>query len=170
MFGARICDKTYLYLAAKNGGKGKLEMRVPTLIFGSLIVPVGLLLYVWSAQAKVHFMIPIIDTAILGFGITTAGLAIQLYLVDTFTYAASAIAAASMGVPTLTLYVQSRRHSRALDTSRSNAPLTPRMFAVLGYGWGNSVLAGIAIVIGIPFPIWIYYAGERMRARSSLTR
>jgi hypothetical protein len=44
------------------------------------------------------------------------------------------------------------------------------MFAVLDYGWGNTLLAGLAIVIGIPFPIWIYYAGERMRAKSSLTR
>jgi len=45
-----------------------------------------------------------------------------------------------------------------------------QMIDVLGYGGGNSLLAGLAIVIGIPFPIWIYYAGERMRARSSLTR
>lgn len=45
-----------------------------------------------------------------------------------------------------------------------------QMFARLGYGGGNSLLAGLAIVIGIPFPVWIYYAGESMRARSSLTR
>lgn len=44
------------------------------------------------------------------------------------------------------------------------------MFAALDYGPGNSLLAGLAIVIGIPFPIWIYYAGERMRANSSLAR
>ncbi|KAG2065935.1 multidrug resistance protein 4, partial [Suillus decipiens] len=155
IFGARICNKIYLYLAAKNGGKGKPEMRVPALIFGSLIIPVGLLWYGWSAQAKVHFMMPIIGTAILGFGIMTSSLAIQLYLVDTFTYAASAVAAASM--------------LRFLFGFAF--PLFgQQMFAALGYGWGNSLLAGLAIVIGIPFPIWIYYAGERMRARSSLTR
>lgn len=155
IFGAKICDKTYLYLAAKNGGKGKPEMRVPAVIFGSLVVPVGLFWYGWSAQAKVHFIMPIVGTAIFGFGIMTASLAIQLYLVDTFTYAASAVAAAS--------------------TLRSLLgfafPLFgQQMFAALGYGWGNSLLAGLAIVLGIPFPIWIYYAGERMRARSSLTR
>lgn len=44
------------------------------------------------------------------------------------------------------------------------------MFAKLGYGGGNSLLAGLAIVVGIPFPIWIYYAGEDMRARSTLAR
>jgi len=45
-----------------------------------------------------------------------------------------------------------------------------QMFAKLGYGGGNSLLAGLAIVLGIPFPIWIYYAGEGIRARSSLSR
>jgi len=44
------------------------------------------------------------------------------------------------------------------------------MFTKLGYGGGNSLLAGLAIFIGIPFPIWIYYAGERMRAKSPLAR
>jgi hypothetical protein len=45
-----------------------------------------------------------------------------------------------------------------------------QMFAALGYGGGNSLLAGLAIIIGIPFPIWIYFAGERIRAKSSLAR
>ncbi|KAG0709503.1 multidrug resistance protein 4 [Suillus ampliporus] len=136
LFGAKISDKIYLYLAAKNGGKGKPEMRVPALIFGSLFVPVGLFWYGWSAQAKIHFMMPIVGTGIFGFGLMTTFLPIQLYLVDTFTYAASAVAAASMFRSLL----------------------------------GNSLLAGLAIIIGIPFPIWMYYAGESMRAKSSLTR
>jgi len=45
-----------------------------------------------------------------------------------------------------------------------------QMFDKLGYGGGNSLLAGIAIIIGIPFPFWIYHAGERIRARSAFTR
>ncbi|KAG2156043.1 major facilitator superfamily domain-containing protein [Suillus clintonianus] len=165
MFGAKISDKIYIYLAARNGGKGKPEMRVPALIFGSLFVPIYAFIpapgltcvswYGWSAQAKAHFMMPIIGTAIFGFGIMTCFLPIQLYLVDTFTYAASATAAAS--------------------TFRSffgfAFPLFgQQMFATLGYGGGNSLLAGFAIIIGIPFPVWIYFAGERIRANSSLAR
>lgn len=155
IFGAKMSNKIYLHLAAKNGGIGKPEMRIPALIFGSLFAPVGLLWYGWSAQAQIHFVMPIIGTAIFSFGLMATFLPIQLYLVDTFTYAASATAAAS--------------------TFRSLLgfafPLFgQQMFAVLDYGWGNTLLAGLAIVIGIPFPIWIYYAGERMRAKSSLTR
>ena len=44
------------------------------------------------------------------------------------------------------------------------------MFAALGYGGGNSLLAGLAIVIGIPFPIWLYFKGEQMRMNSKYAR
>ncbi|KAG1779832.1 major facilitator superfamily domain-containing protein [Suillus placidus] len=155
LFGARVSGKMYIYLAAKNGGNGKPEMRIPALIFGSFFVPVGLFWYGWSAQAKAHFMMPIIGTAIFGFGLMTSFLPIQLYLVDTFAYAASATAAASTFRSLLGFVF----------------PLFgQQMFAALGYGGGNSLLAGISIIIGIPFPVWIYFAGERMRAKSSLAR
>lgn len=45
-----------------------------------------------------------------------------------------------------------------------------QMYAAMGYGGGNSMLAGLGIVIGIPFPIWLYFSGERIRARSALSR
>ncbi|OJA12253.1 hypothetical protein AZE42_04088 [Rhizopogon vesiculosus] len=155
VFGVKLADKIYSYLSAKNGGVGKPEMRIPVLIFGSLFVPVGILWYGWSAQAQIQFMMPIIGTAIFGFGLMTTFLPIQLYIVDTFTYAASALSAASV--------------FRSLFGFAF--PLFgAQMFAALDYGGGNSLLAGLAIVIGIPFPIWIYYAGEGIRARSSLTR
>lgn len=63
-----------------------------------------------------------------------------------------------------------------------------QMFAAMGEGGGNSVrfviqllrrklsnpiylqlLAGLSIVLGIPFPIFIYYKGEMLRARNPLT-
>jgi hypothetical protein len=65
------------------------------------------------------------------------------------------------------------------------------MFDKLGLGGGNSVrfcsiylpldtfieeifekqlLAGFAIVVGIPFPIWVYYKGEGLHARNPLTK
>ncbi|EED84483.1 predicted protein [Postia placenta Mad-698-R] len=98
---------------------------------------------------------PIIGTAIFGFGMMTSFLPIQLYLVDTFQYAASALAAASVFRSMLGFAF----------------PLFgQQMFDALGFGGGNSLLAGLGIVIGIPFPIWLYFAGERVRAKSSLTR
>ncbi|KAF9247174.1 multidrug resistance protein 4 [Melanogaster broomeanus] len=154
VFGAKVSDKIYLHLAKRNGGKGKPEMRVPALIFGSFFLPIGLLWYGWSAQARVHWIMPIIGTAIFGFGVMTTALPIQLYLVDTFKYAASALAAASVFRSVLGFIFPM---------------FGADMYAKLGYGGGNSLLAGLAIVIGIPFPVWIYFAGERIRARNSLS-
>lgn len=153
--GAGVADTVYKKLAERNGGVGKPEMRIPALILGSLFVPIGLFWYGWSAQAQVHWIMPIIGTAIFGFGMMTSFLPIQLYLVDTFQYAASALAAASVFRSMLGFAF----------------PLFgQQMFDALGFGGGNSLLAGLGIVIGIPFPIWLYFAGERVRANSSLTR
>ncbi|EIW82421.1 multidrug resistance protein 4 [Coniophora puteana RWD-64-598 SS2] len=155
LFGAHISDKIYLNLCNRNGGKGKPEMRIPSLIIGSFFVPIGLFWYGWSAQARIHWIMPIIGTGIFGFGLMTTYLPIMLYLVDTFAFAASALAAASVFRSLLGFAF----------------PLFgQQMYAALGYGGGNSLLAGLAIVLGIPFPIWIYYYGERIRARSSLAR
>ncbi|KAG1730841.1 multidrug resistance protein 4 [Suillus paluster] len=156
---AKLSDSIYIYnttfsfdhLATQNEGNGKPEMRVPALIFGLFFVPVGLFWYGWSAQAEVHWIMPIIGTAILGFGIMTTFLPIHLYLIDSFTYAASAVAAVSTF------------HSLLGFTF----PLFgEEIFAALGYGGGNSLLTGFAIILGIPFPVWIYYASERTRAKS----
>ncbi|KAL0949681.1 hypothetical protein HGRIS_009719 [Hohenbuehelia grisea] len=155
VYGAKMGDNIYARLSAKNNGVGKPEMRVPALIFGSFFVPIGVLWYGWSAQAKLHWMMPIVGSGIFGFGLMTTFLPIQLYLVDAFKYAASALAAAS--------------------TLRSILgfvfPLFgQQMFDKLGLGPGNTLLAGLAIVLGIPFPIWIYYRGEKIRERSQFSQ
>ncbi|KAJ3783432.1 multidrug resistance protein 4 [Lentinula aff. detonsa] len=155
MFGAKTADQIYHHLSAKNGGKGKPEMRIPALAFGSLWVPVGLFWYGWSAQAQIHWIMPIIGSGIFGFGMMTTFLPIQLYLVDAFQFAASALAAAAV--------------LRSL-LGFAFPLFGTQMYNALGYGGGNSLLGGLAIVLGIPFPIWIYYKGEEMRARNALTR
>ncbi|KAF9450283.1 multidrug resistance protein 4 [Macrolepiota fuliginosa MF-IS2] len=154
VFGAKFADQIYLYLSSKNGGVGKPEMRIPALFFGSFFIPIGLFWYGWSAQAKLHWMMPIIGSGIFAFGMMTIFLPIQLYLVDTFTYAASATAAASLFRSLLGFAF----------------PLFgTQMYDRMGYGGGNSFLAGLSILLGIPFPVWIYFKGEEMRARNPLT-
>ncbi|KAJ6560589.1 major facilitator superfamily domain-containing protein [Mycena vulgaris] len=154
-FSAKAGDKIYHYLSKKNGGKGEPEMRVPSLIAGSFFVPVGVFWYGWSAQAQLHWIMPMIGVTIFGFGMMASFLPIQLYLVDTFSYAASAVAAASVFRSMFGFGFPLFGHE---------------MFQALGTGGGNSLLAGLAIVLGIPFPIYLYYRGAAMRARSKLAR
>ena len=111
--------------------------------------------YGWSARASVHWIMPIIGAGIFSFAMMAAFLPIQLYLVDSFRYAASAIAAATV----------------LRSVFGFAFPLFgEQMFGALHNGPGNSLLAGLAIVTGIPFPIWIYYRGEKIRLRSNANR
>ena len=95
---------------------------------------------------------PDIGAALLA-GATICGYySIQNYVIDCYTkYAASAVA--------------------AMTTLRSLAgfgfPLfAPAMYGALGYGWGNSLLAFVAIVIGAPAPWFLWTYGARLRANS----
>jgi len=155
VFSVRFSDRMYAYYQAKNNGVAKPEMRIPALIVGSLFIPVGLFWYGWSAQAKIHWIMPIIGTGIFGFGLMTCFLPITLYLVDSFTYAASVTSATNVF-----------RNLLGFAFPLFGA----RMYDALGIGGGNSLLAGLAIVIGIPFPIWFWYKGEEIRSRNPLNR
>ncbi|KAF8577723.1 multidrug resistance protein 4 [Ramaria rubella] len=156
--GAPLMTKIYVTLTARNGGVPKPEFRIPTMIIGGALVPIGLLWYGWSAQERLHWIMPIIGGGIFTFGMMMMYIPIQLYLVDAFDafqYAASALAAAAV--------------FRCLFGFAF--PLFgEQLFQALGVGGANTLLAGIAILIGVPFPIWIYYKGEGMRARSNLAR
>ncbi|CAK5262918.1 unnamed protein product [Mycena citricolor] len=155
LFSAKYGNEIYIKLSEKNGGVGEPEMRIPGLVFGSIVVPIGLFWYGWSAQAKIHWIMPIIGSGIFGFGMMSTYLPIQLYLVDTFSYAASALSAASV-FRSLFGFI---------------FPLFgQQMYNALGQGGGNSLLAGLAIVLGIPFPIYLWFNGKRMRESSKLAR
>lgn len=124
------------------------EDRLPLIITlpGSLTFPIGLFIYGWSTEKHVHWIIPQIGTAITGFGSILIFVGIQTYLVDAFVeYAASVIGANAV----------LRGIAGAL------IPLSGlKMYDALGWGWGNSLLAFIALVFA-PMP-WIFglYGGK----------
>jgi multidrug resistance protein len=157
-FGAPICGKTsdtmYQYFKKKDPrGQGKPEYRMPLVIPFSFLVPIGLLIYGWSAEYLVHWIVPDIGLFIFGMGTIAAFQCVTTYLVDTYArYAASAVAAVTI--------------------LRSLAGFTfplfaPSMFDALGNGWGNTVLALAAVGIGIPIPILLWMFGEKLRKRSN---
>lgn len=155
--GTQLCapaqDRIYRELKARNNGVGKPEFRVPLMIPGALLVPVGLFWYGWSAQAKTHWIVPNIGAAIFAAGTIIGFQCIQTYIVDSYTkYAASAVGAATV--------------LRSL--AGFGFPLfAPYMYAALDYGWGNSLIGFIAIGLGWPAPILLWIYGERLRTRST---
>ena len=155
--GTQICapcqDRIYRALKKRNNGVGKPEFRVPLMIPGALLVPVGLFWYGWTAESHTHWILPNIGAAIFAAGVIIGFQCIQTYIVDSYTrYAASAIGAATV--------------LRSL--AGFGFPLfAPYMYNALHYGWGNSLLAFIAIGLGWPAPILLWKYGEKLRKRST---
>lgn len=46
----------------------KPEYRLPPLKIGAFLLPAGFFIYGWTAEYKVHWIAPIIGTAIIGVG------------------------------------------------------------------------------------------------------
>ncbi|KAI1810484.1 MFS general substrate transporter [Poronia punctata] len=135
---------------AKNGGRRIPEQRIILLPPGSVLMPAGLFIYGWTAQYKVHWIVPIIAEGICGFGLMMIFFSTILYIVDSFTiYAASAMAAngliRSIGGGLLPL-----------------AGLT--LYSKLGIGWGNSVLGFIALTM-LPISLLLLKYGGYLRER-----
>lgn len=59
-------------LRRKHGGDFKPEYRLPLMVIAGSAVPMGLFLFGWTAQAQSHWILPIIGTSFLGFGVTLA--------------------------------------------------------------------------------------------------
>ncbi|KAJ5367167.1 MFS general substrate transporter [Penicillium brevicompactum] len=140
-------DRIQLKLAEKHK-ESKPEFRLPPLIPSFFAMPIGLIIYGWTAQYHCHWILPIIGTGFCGFSLMGCFAAIQSYLVDAFTiYAASALAANSL--------------IRSL--AGGLVPLGGLgLYDKIGLGWGNTLLAFLSLIFGL-FP-WVFYRyGERLR-------
>lgn len=156
--GAQLCaplqDRMYAYMKRRyNVPVGRPEFRLPMMAPGALLMPVGLVIYGWTAQYRTLWIGPDIGVAIFAGGVIIGFQCIQGFLVDTYTrYAASAVAAGTV--------------LRSL--AGFGFPLfASNLYATLDYGWGNTLLAFIGILIGWPGPILLWKYGPALRAKST---
>lgn len=90
--GGRGVDMIYKRFKAKNGGVGRPEYKLPLMIVTTWMLPAGMLIYGWSVQYHVHWIVPNIGAFIFGTGMMFSFLGVQNYMVDTYSlYAASAL-------------------------------------------------------------------------------
>ncbi|KAK9311076.1 major facilitator superfamily domain-containing protein [Lipomyces starkeyi] len=142
-------DRILLNMAAKSGDK-KPEYRLWLLLVLSPMDIIGLLIYGWTVQYAIHWIVPLIGTFCLGVGIFATFSPTISYLVDAYTiYAASANSASTM----------------VRSLGGAFLPLAgPKIYAALGHGWGNTLLAFIMLAIA-PAPVLMYFKGESLRKR-----
>ena len=66
---ARLSDRILLLDAKKHGGEPRPEGRLILMVFAAPLIPVGLFWYGWSAEAQVHWIVPVLGLVVLGAGI-----------------------------------------------------------------------------------------------------
>ncbi|GAA5874903.1 hypothetical protein JCM3774_006566 [Rhodotorula dairenensis] len=151
--GARGLDVIYRRLKAKKGGQGKPEYRLPLVFPASFILPVGLLLYGWGAEKRLHWIVPDIGLFFIGLSMILIFQASTSYMIDTFTLHAASALAATICLRSICGFA---------------FPLfAPYMYDAIGYGWGCTILALVALFVGGPAAPLLYIYGERIRTHHS---
>ncbi|KAI1151254.1 major facilitator superfamily domain-containing protein [Nemania diffusa] len=138
----------------KDRALAQPEKRLILMKWLAPVAPLGCFLYGWTAEYRIHWIVPIIGTFIIGFGSLFVVIPAQTYLVDAFGAEASASALAA------NLIIRT-------PFGALLALAAPPLYAQLGLGWGNSVLGFIALAFA-PVP-WLFYRyGETLRNRFSV--
>ncbi|KAI0149676.1 MFS general substrate transporter [Hypoxylon sp. NC0597] len=154
--GGRLMDRLWAYLKAKAGNNTAPEYRVPLMIPGAILIPLGLFIYGWTAERHTHWIVPDIGIAILGCGIINNTQSLQAYVMDAYREYVASASAASQFLRSITGFA---------------FPIfAPAMYQALGYGWGNSVLALTFVVIGWPAPFILWRYGATLRAMGKKQR
>ncbi|RPD55144.1 hypothetical protein L227DRAFT_510577, partial [Lentinus tigrinus ALCF2SS1-6] len=151
---AQLIDGVYKRLCARNGGAGKPEYRLPSMVPGTFLLPIGLLVTGWTARASVHWIVPdIVGIVIVGAGMILNFQSIQTYIIDAFTlHGPSALAATNV--------------FRSIVMGFGFPLFAPSMYNALDYGKGGTILACAAIAIWIPAPFLFWVYGERLQNAS----
>ena len=179
-------DRIMVYLSRNSDRRP--EYRLPAMIPGAFAIPIGLFWYGWSADKGVQFMMPIVGTAWFGMGLMMIFMPISMYLVDFYSkistltsnsrqsnnltstgvYAASALAAATVSRAVVGAILPLAGESMYDALVCFSLRFYERLLIMLkGLGWGNSLLAFVALVF-CPVPILLFKYGERIRKRTKL--
>ncbi|KIW67232.1 hypothetical protein, variant [Phialophora macrospora] len=117
--------------------KPEPEFRLPTAMFGGILVPIGLFWFGWTTYSSVHWIVPIIGSAVFGIGLFLAFTGILTFLVDAYpNYAASAVAANCLV---------------RLVFAAAFPLFGTQMYENLGFQWASSLLGFLALAC-VPMP------------------
>ncbi|THW56503.1 MFS general substrate transporter [Aureobasidium pullulans] len=144
-------SKTWYAKRLIASGKLNPEDRLPPMIAGSLILPVGLFWFAWTSHPDTHWAAQVVSGIFIGLGIILIFMSGVTYMVDVYllnansaiainTFIRSAVAA---GFPMFATY----------------------LYDGLGVDWATSLLAFVCIAL-IPFPFVFWFYGKKIRSWS----
>ena len=77
--------KRYARKQIAEKGTTRPEDQLPPLVIAGVLLSVGLFWYGWSLEYKLHWIVPVLGTAVCGFAISLFFLAVQTYIVEVYT-------------------------------------------------------------------------------------
>ena len=137
-----------------NNGVVIPEQRLPLMIAGGCILPVGLFIFAWTSDPSIHWIGMVIGSVPVGMGMYMVFVQCLNYIVDVYLN----IANSAIGANT---FVRS--------FFGAGFPLFgPVMYHHLGVAWATSVLGFVSIAM-IPIPVLFYKYGHTVRTWSKLS-
>lgn len=135
-------------------GKPIPEERLPPMILGAIVLPIGLFWFAWTSDPNITWVPQVLSVSLIGMGMLVTFWQGINYIIDCYGfYSNSAIA--------INTFIRS--------IAGAGFPLfATAMYHKLGVAWGTSLLAFLCVAF-IPAPILFYIYGARIRARSKFT-
>ncbi|CCF60116.1 hypothetical protein KAFR_0J00480 [Kazachstania africana CBS 2517] len=148
---AVLFQKRFEKRVANNGGVSVPEMRFEPLFYGAFLTPIGLMIFSWTCYSNVHWIGPIIGSAVFSFGLLYVFVGIFNYTVDAYKkYAASGLAC----------------NTFVRCIMAGVFPLFGlQMYEGMGINWASFLLTMITVLM-IPVPFIFTKYGASLRAKS----
>ncbi|KAL3428145.1 hypothetical protein PVAG01_01654 [Phlyctema vagabunda] len=149
-----IYDTKTRFARRLGSGQNTPEDRLPPMMYGSVLLPVGLFTFAWTSSPDITWVPQVLVGAPIGFGIVTIFLQGINYIVDCYKQASNSALASSTLLRGL---------------SGTAFPLfASTMYASLGVDWATSVLAFVTVCL-TPVSFLFYRYGTRLRSVSRYT-
>ncbi|KGO46307.1 Major facilitator superfamily domain, general substrate transporter [Penicillium expansum] len=128
------------------------EARLPPMILGGVLIPIGIFWFAWTAQPNVPWPSPLCAGLFMGCGMYLLFIQGFIYIVDCYT----SMANSAMGI-----------NGSMRSVFGAVFPLfATQMFEKLGVPYATTILGAVSVCL-IPVPVCFWYWGGRIRAWSS---
>jgi DHA1 family multidrug resistance protein-like MFS transporter len=149
-----IITKTRFARKMEKHGRVIPEERLPPMILGSIILPIGLFWFAWTSSPHITWVPQVLAGVPIGWGILMIFMQGLNYIIDVYMWHANSAIAANTLI-------------RAL--AGGGFPLfATAMYHNLGVSWATSLLGFLCIAM-IPAPILFYIYGAKIRKMSKFS-
>lgn len=127
------------------------EERLPPMIVGAIVLPIGLFWFAWTSDPHITWVPQVLSVALIGMGMLVAFWQGINYIIDCYGYYSNSAIAVNTFIRSI---------------AGAGFPLfASAMYHKLGVAWGTSLLAFLCVAF-IPAPVLFYVYGGRIRATS----